>query len=66
MGSLTLTRRKGESVLLSHPTGPIIIDIVKAGGDVRLAIRAANEVKVSRINNRGDRLPGSTKEKANG
>jgi sRNA-binding carbon storage regulator CsrA len=61
MPCLSISRRLGESVLLSHPTGPVVIDFVKfKGSQVCISIRAAEEVKISRINNKGE----VTKEKA--
>lgn len=59
-GKLVLARRLGESLLLDHHTGPVVIDIVHISKSaVRVAIRAAKEVKVSRINNKGEMKEGA-------
>ena len=49
---LVLSRRKGEKIVISHPSGPITVEVVevrsKDNGQVRLGVTAPQDVSINR------------------
>ena len=49
MGNLVLTRREKQAIVIEHNGELIFVTVVKSGAEVRLAIQAASEIAVDRM-----------------